>query len=189
MKEEILKLRSEGKSYSEIKDILGCSKGLISYHCGIGQKEKTSERRRNRRKNILLNKVEMFKSRKNTDGYSDDVKIRAKRYMPENVRKFQGIKELDYETENNYFRWEDVIEREGGEETKCYLSGEKINLIENQYQLDHIIPKSRGGSNSLNNLGITHKVVNQMKHNLTPIELFEWCEKILIHNGYEVKKK
>lgn len=33
MKEKILKLREEGKSYNEIKKILGCSKGTISYHC------------------------------------------------------------------------------------------------------------------------------------------------------------
>lgn len=33
MKENILKLRKEGKSYNEIRNILGCSKGTISYHC------------------------------------------------------------------------------------------------------------------------------------------------------------
>lgn len=35
MKENILKLRSEGKSYNEISKILGCSKGTIAYHCSI----------------------------------------------------------------------------------------------------------------------------------------------------------
>ena len=33
MKDEILKLRKEGKSYNEIKEILKCSKATISYHC------------------------------------------------------------------------------------------------------------------------------------------------------------
>ncbi len=33
MKEKILKLRGEGKTYNEIKKILNCSKGTISYHC------------------------------------------------------------------------------------------------------------------------------------------------------------
>jgi DNA-binding CsgD family transcriptional regulator len=33
MKENILNLRNEGKSYNEISKILGCSKGTISYHC------------------------------------------------------------------------------------------------------------------------------------------------------------
>lgn len=44
MKEEILKLRKEGKSYNEIQAILGCSKSTISYHCGNGQKEKSKNR-------------------------------------------------------------------------------------------------------------------------------------------------
>lgn len=40
-KENILRLRAEGKSYSEIAKELGCSKGTVSYHIGFGQKEKT----------------------------------------------------------------------------------------------------------------------------------------------------
>lgn len=43
-KENILKLRSEGKSYRQIQQILGCSKGTIAYHLGNGQKDKTKER-------------------------------------------------------------------------------------------------------------------------------------------------
>jgi hypothetical protein len=49
VKEDILKLRSEGKSYSQIQTTLGCSKGTISYHCGEGQKQKTSARIKKRR--------------------------------------------------------------------------------------------------------------------------------------------
>ena len=51
-KEEIIRLHKEGKSYKEIKEILGCSKGTISYHVGEGQKEKTINRSRDRRGKI-----------------------------------------------------------------------------------------------------------------------------------------
>lgn len=34
MKEQILELRKQGKSYNEIKKELGCSKGTIAYHLG-----------------------------------------------------------------------------------------------------------------------------------------------------------
>jgi len=44
MREQILKLRLEGKTYKEISAILGCSKGTIAYYCGKGQKEKTRKR-------------------------------------------------------------------------------------------------------------------------------------------------
>ena len=48
-KEQIFKLHSEGKSYREIKEILGCSKGTIAYHIGSGQKDKVANRRRDKR--------------------------------------------------------------------------------------------------------------------------------------------
>lgn len=43
-KEDISKLRAQGKSYREIQEILGCSKGTIAYHLGPGQKDKTKDR-------------------------------------------------------------------------------------------------------------------------------------------------
>jgi hypothetical protein len=49
MKEQILALRAEGKSYRQICDALGCTKSLISYHCGPGQKRKTLVRQQKSR--------------------------------------------------------------------------------------------------------------------------------------------
>jgi len=46
MKEQILKLRKEGKTYKEIVEKVGCSKGTVAYHCGKGQKEKASKRQK-----------------------------------------------------------------------------------------------------------------------------------------------
>ena len=51
-KEEILRLKQQGKSYNEIASILGCSKGTIAYHLGTGQKEKTRNRQRETRSEI-----------------------------------------------------------------------------------------------------------------------------------------
>ena len=56
MKKQILELREQGKTYDEIKEQLGCSKGTIAYHCGEGQKLKTKEandRRRERNRQWL----------------------------------------------------------------------------------------------------------------------------------------
>jgi len=33
LKEKVLQLRGEGKSYREIQKILGCSRGTVNYHC------------------------------------------------------------------------------------------------------------------------------------------------------------
>ena len=180
LKEKILELRDEGKSYNEIKKILGCSKGTISYHCGKGQKEKTINRQKKRRENNIISKLDGFKFRK------------PKRYLQESVRKFNkrdndiGRKDRIDPNIKTTFTWEDVLNKHG-ENTKCYLSGSSLNLYEKECHFDHIIPRSRDGSNSLDNLGITHEKVNYMKGDMTPNELIEWCEKILIHNGYSVK--
>lgn len=178
MKEKILKLRSEGKTYNEIKNELGCSKSTISYYCGDEQKEKTKKRVRKRRQNILIGKTERFVYRKSKN-------------INESIRKFQkrdnSIKGSINPNIEETFNWKDVIEK-FGENTECYVSGEKINLYEDNYSLDHILPSSRGGDNSLDNLGITHKIVNNMKSDLTPDELIEWCKKILEYNGYSVIK-
>lgn len=60
----------------------------------------------------------------------------------------------------------------GGIETHCYLTGLPINIKTDDYQLDHIIPISKGGTNELTNMAITCVEANQIKGNLTNEELF-----------------
>jgi CRISPR/Cas system Type II protein with McrA/HNH and RuvC-like nuclease domain len=175
MKEKILKLREEGKSYKQIQLILNCSKSTISYYCGDGQKEKTRIRTKKRRQNTLLEKVETFKYRKFRSN-----KEKVRRFNKRDNENGFTNKELE-----QTFFWTDVLEK-FGENTFCYLSGEKINLLNDSYSLDHIIPHSRGGNNSLENLGVTHEIVNKMKSDLNPDELILWCKKILEYNGYSV---
>jgi len=177
MKEQILKLREEGKTYSEIKELLGCSKSTISYYCGHEQKEKTKNRVRKRRLNTLVSKTDRFIHRKKQKNIDESLRKFQKRSKSSQVNK-----DIDMT-----FTWKDVLEKYT-ENTVCYLSGEKINLYENNYNLDHIIPYSRGGKNTIENLGITHKIANTMKSDLTPDELIEWCKKILEYNGFSVNK-
>lgn len=48
-KEDIFRLRQEGKTYNQIQKVLGCSKGTIAYHLGDGQKEKYHQRSQKKR--------------------------------------------------------------------------------------------------------------------------------------------
>jgi len=75
------------------------------------------------------------------------------------------------------------------DDPRCYITGETFDPYDStQWSLDHITPKSRGGTSELTNAGQTTKMANQMKSSMTMEELLDMCEKILIHNGYKVKK-
>jgi CRISPR/Cas system Type II protein with McrA/HNH and RuvC-like nuclease domain len=69
-------------------------------------------------------------------------------------------------------------------DSKCYLTGEKIDtMVMSSWSADHIVPKSKGGDNSLENCGLAGFMANQMKSNLSYDELLDECEKILNHSG------
>ncbi len=89
---------------------------------------------------------------------------------------------------NTVFTSQDVLEK-FGDTPRCYLSGRKIDLsVTGSYHLDHIHPRSKGGDNSLENLGLAEKHANLAKSNLSVDELLLLCEDILRHNGYTVSK-
>lgn len=48
--DKIIELRAKGMSYKRIASTIPCSLGTISFHLGKGQKEKTAERTRKKRR-------------------------------------------------------------------------------------------------------------------------------------------
>lgn len=181
MKEQILKLRKEGKSYRQIQKQLGCSTSTISYHCGKGQKEKTKNRQLKRRgdvKSRLKKRLSVFKSR------SMKMKVRDFKRVRELTGNFKigGGKLLDA------FTVDEVINKII-DNPICYLTGDIIDLkLTSSYSFDHIVPVSRGGSSKISNLGLCTKDVNMSKHKLTVEEYITLCKKVLINNGYKVTK-
>lgn len=63
MKERILALHQEGKSYRQIQQELNCSKGTIAYHLGEGQKEKVLGRTKDRR-TLIRRYIDTYKQSK-----------------------------------------------------------------------------------------------------------------------------
>jgi CRISPR/Cas system Type II protein with McrA/HNH and RuvC-like nuclease domain len=60
---------------------------------------------------------------------------------------------------------------------RCALSGVPITIGENA-SLDHIIPRAKGGTNTIDNYQWVHSDVNMMK-NAFPVKRFiEWCSLI-----------
>jgi hypothetical protein len=179
MKKEILKLRSEGKTYNEIKKQLKCSKGTISYHCGEGQKEKYRQRqRRNRRtiNGIIGKKIDHF--------------IRPKVHNYKRARcNFRTTGRFNYSS-----AYKKIIEN-----PVCYLTGRKIDLSNSRsYELDHIESASKGRSdyskkyvlnNTLKNMGLLSRDVNRAKHDLSVDDFIQLCKEVCEHNGFDVIKK
>lgn len=176
LRDKIFKLRSAGKSYRQIEQLLGCSKSTIAYHCSSVQKEKTKTRKKNRKNtNAMAKKVDNFKSRK----------------MKNKVEKF-ACRSIDKKENKNYkaskltFTWQEVLTK-FEENPVCYLTGDKLDLSKpSQLSLDHKIPVSKGGNNTLCNLGFTSHQANQSKSDMTVEEYLELCKKVLKNFGYVV---
>ena len=167
-KEIILELRKKGYSYNEIASRLNCSKGTIAYHCGEGVKEKTHQRaQRDRDDDFLFRRACVDWGLQNDKDWFRKGKPTRKKA----VEELRGVIKEVYDN-------------------KCYLSGRPLDMKWGKnLEFDHIIPKSKGGSNNLDNLGLCTREANGAKQDLSLDELFELCKDILEHNGYKVEKK
>ncbi len=176
LKTEILHLREQGYTYDQIVDELNCSKGTVSYHCGDGQKEKSNNRRRKNRKDQhpFVRKVESFST----------VKTPTQRQPTHGTYKLLSLKIETFSKMNKQytkpsFTVDQALEKFGDNPT-CYLTGDPIDINKPRaYAFDHIIPRSRGGSNDIDNLGLTTKEANQAKADMTPDEFYNLCQKVI----------
>lgn len=176
--QEAIRLRQEGKSYQEIADIQGCSKSTASWRCNPHQRVRSTERNRQFKKDHpIANRVWQYQSR-------------GRNAAKTKVRGFQrrdGSHKGNQRTHD--FTLKDVTDKFGPSPI-CYLTGRQLDWEETHtYWLDHIVPATRGGDNSLENMGIAHKQANQAKADMTLDEFIILCQEILEHNGYIVTKK
>lgn len=186
-KEEILRLREQGLTYRQIAKKLGCSKGTISYHCGLddeGRKELC--KRVNKSRSVLAKKVDGFKARctrKNYSVFRNKIKgFKTKKPS----RKSQSHWRINNISSN--FTAKDVINKIG-EKPRCYLTGREIDLNNStEYCLDHIVPTILGGTNDLSNLGICCSEANTAKGGLSLEDFYSLCEEILAWRDRESNK-
>ncbi len=83
------------------------------------------------------------------------------------------------------FTTQDVMNKFGPNPI-CYIT--KLKLTYEDASLDHIIPASRGGSNELDNLGLTWGFANFMKYDTSIERLIRSCKLVLEGQGYKVEK-
>lgn len=173
LSKKIIELRSSGLSYNKISKILNCSKSTISYYCGINQKSKNLERQTKRRKNkSLQTKYYNFIGQKTI--------IYNKKNISNKIHKVLNTKLHTFcKRGKQMFKINDLIKKIGNN-PKCYLTGRNINLEKSStYSLDHIIPVSKGGDNSLKNCGLCCREANMAKSDMTLDEFYKLCEDVI----------
>lgn len=185
LSEKILELRNQGKTYNEIAKSLDCSKGTIAYYLDPMGKSKHDKLQKQRRlkQHPLKKKLEIFLG-----------KTRASKKLKVTSSNIKLVKSKIYtflrgsNMNPSSITLDDIINK-FGDNPVCYLSGDPINIMQpNTYEFDHVIPRSRGGQNNLDNLNIASKEANRAKNNMTPDEYFNLCKKVLEHQGFTVSK-
>jgi transposase len=176
-KDQIIKLRAKGLTYNEIQKKLGCSKSVISYHCGDGS-EKRRLKKNNQERSHLEKKISSFRTRcKKENYYTFRSKVKTfKRKSSNSSNKSNTV----VNSINKNYTAKDVLDKIG-QNPICYLTGERIDLEKSEtYNLDHIIPTALGGSNDLSNLQIAVASANQAKGELCLSDFYKLCKKVLI---------
>ena len=178
LKQDILDLRKQSYSYDKIKAQLSCSKSTISYYCGENQSYKRSIRQKKRRSiNILSNKIESFLHRKYNCAPEFQETRDIHKILQIKLRGFSMNKKTKQVKQK--FSLQDLIDKIG-DDPKCYITGRPIDLKDGRsYHLDHIVPVSKGGDNSIDNCNIACKEANQAKHNLSYQEFIELCKEVI----------
>lgn len=164
LKNEIIELRNSGKKLKEIKEILNCSCSTIAYHLYEKAKKNTSIRvnkNRNANKNELKN-------------------ILRRRY--EQFFRIGKSKKLSLQKEFTFLELWNKFHKH----PYCYLTGTSLLEEPRLISLDHKIPVSRGGSNSLDNLGFCLRGLNQSKSDKTKEEFIDLCKSVLTHFNYQI---
>jgi hypothetical protein len=169
--DDIVKLRKEGNTYSQIIDILGCTKSTISYHVGANEKRLSAKRQKKYREDPI------YRRSMEWEGFEKlkDVKNFSRARQP-NYNIHLNRAELMHEYIKDKY------------DNRCYISGRLLPDNFSEIELDHIHPKSKGGSNDITNMGPTLRRSNAMKSDMTVEELLDLCKDTLEYHGYKVKK-
>lgn len=187
---KIVELRMLGKSFKEISDNLNCSKSTVAYYCSKDNKINKLEYQKATINYIksIQKRVTAFQNRKSRN----KVRFKCKDFNQSfrtRVSNFIGNWEQSNKMKaEKRFGYKEVLDYIGGWETKCYLTGRPLNLKTDDYEFDHIVPISKGGSCELSNLGVTCAEANQAKADTKLEDFIQLCKDVLVNYGYKVEK-
>ena len=195
IKNDIIRLRNQGLTYEAIVKRLGCSKSTICYHLSKGRKLRQEEyKQKNRTRYLISKSIDNFKAasrnKKTNRPYTKptyDKKSLTNRLVTK-IQRFRGRKPIK-ELPNCDYGINDVTKK-FGKNPKCYLTGRKIDWNDtSSWNLDHIVPRSKGGSCEIHNMGLACRDANFSKSDMTLEQYLSLCKEVLINYGYLVTHK
>ena len=135
-------------------------------------------------KNVLTKKIENFRG--NRDNYKNKPIYISKPSKEKDIITILKNKIVRFHRDKKHWKYppmtfkpQDLLNKIGNNPS-CYLTGRPIDLMDGKsYHLDHIVPKNKGGQNSLDNCNIACKDANQAKGNLLYDEFIILCEEVL----------
>ena len=93
---------------------------------------------------------------------------------------FEGIEpqtENSQERESSRITGKRLFRKISEQQYRCHLSGVLLDV--DDASLDHIVPLSRGGTHTIDNIAIVHVAINRMKGTMSEDEFIGWCRKVV----------
>jgi len=186
LNKKIIALRQKQYSFSQIAKLLNCSKSTVSY----ALRKKT--RLKVRKKTYDLPKCERLHRKKvyrfqNPRPIANNNKAWYLNQSPRQISKSISGKASTFQRPMT-FNYKDV-QAKFGDHFPCALTGRPIDFNKpNTYEYDHILPVSRGGENTIDNLQIVCPEANRAKGMMTDQEFIDLCKEVVIHAGHRIYK-
>lgn len=170
-------LEDFGKHRGKANDRSSCKECERNY-----QKE---YRKKNLEKSRKQSREYMARTRQSTEGREKLLATQRKTWKNGGRERQQSY--LDSLKESNFFKWKarksyiwltenqlrELWEKQGG---RCALTGRPLDT---SAELDHIVPKTRGGQDSLENAQWLCHEANQAKRNMLDSEFLSLCQEVV----------
>jgi len=186
LNKQIIALRKKGLTFNQIAKQLKCSKSTVSY--ALRKKTRDMVKAKNELKphykHTIENKIYTFKAPKPR---TPSNKAWYLNQSPRQISKSISTKASTFQRTMT-FNYKDVYAKYG-DHFPCALTGRPLEFNEPQtYEYDHILPTSRGGDNSIDNLQLLCPEANKAKGMMTDDEFKDLCREVIIHAGYKIYK-
>lgn len=186
LKEKILELNSKGLNQGEISRELDCARSTVCWHLDPDKQLKKAQDRKKRIPDYEVKNCRNI-SRFFCSKTENKQKIKIKdltfkeahatnRNRLKNFSKHHKCDTMEQKTKIKYVKQKYNI-TESNTTFTCRYTGKALCWTRpEEYQYDHITPRSRGGENTLENLQIISKQANQAKGDMTHQEFVDFIK-------------